>query len=116
MNQENCQDFLKFIHRCCRCPVYLVLDRAGRHTAKKSQRLAGDLHIELVWLPKQCPELNSVEQLFNCLKADASANYQYPSIEEQARAAENYLHRLTPEQILIKAGVKSKNFWLKALF
>jgi hypothetical protein len=116
MNQENFQDFLKFIHRYYRCPVYLVLDRAGLHTAKKSQRLAQDLHIELVWLPKQCPELNCVDQLFKCLKADVSANYQYPSIEEHARAAENYLHRQPNEQILIKAGVKSKNFWLKALF
>lgn len=116
MSGENFQDFLKLIHHHYHCPVYLILDKAGLHTAEESQRLARKLKITLVWLPKQCPELNCVDQLFKCLKADVSANYQYPGIDEHARAAENYLHGLANEQILMKAGVKSKNFWLKALF
>ena len=116
MRQENFQDFLKFIHQHYHCPAYLILDRAGLHTALKSGQLAIKLNITLVWLPKQCPELNAVDQLFKCLKTDVSANYQYPCIEEHARAAEDYLHSLSREQILIKAGIKSKNFWLKALF
>ena len=113
MRQENFQEFLKLIHHHYPGTVYLILDRAGLHIAKKSKQLARRLHIVLVWLPKQCPELNVVDQLFKCLKADVSANHQYPTIEEHARAAEKYLHYLSKEQILTKAGVKSKNFWLK---
>jgi transposase len=113
MRQENVQAFLKLIHHHYQGTVYLMVDRAGLHTARKSQQLAGELNIELVWLAKQCPELNAADQLFKCLKADVSANHQYQSIEEHARAAVNYLHNLTKDQALIKAGVKSKNFWLK---
>ncbi len=113
MRQENFQTFLQQIHQHYHGPVYLILDRAGLHTAKESQRLARALHIKLVWLPKQCPELNAVDQLFKCLKADVSANHQYQTIEEHARAAAGYLHNLTQKQALIKAGVKSKNFWLR---
>jgi transposase len=113
MRQENFQGFLKLIHHHYHGTVYLILDRAGLHIAKKSKQLARELHIKLVWLPKQCPELNAVDQLFKCLKADVSANHQYQSIEEHARAAVGYLNNLTQEQALIKAGVKSKNFWLK---
>lgn len=116
MTQESFQGFLKLIHKLYRRAVYLILDRAGLHTALKSQQLARKLNITLMWLPKQCPELNAVDQLFKCLKSDVSANYQYPSIEEHASAAENYLHSLTKQQVLTKAGIKSKNFWLKALF
>ncbi|HYK55453.1 MAG TPA: transposase [Flavisolibacter sp.] len=113
MWQENFQDFLKLLHQHYHSPVYLILDKAGLHTAKESQRLARDLHVELVWLPKQCPELNCVDQLFKCLKQDVSANHQYKTIVEHARAAEKYLYNLTKEQVLTKAGVLSKNFWLK---
>jgi transposase len=113
MRGENFQAFLHLIHQHYRCPVYLILDRAGLHIATKSIQLARRLHIELIWLPKQCPELNVVDQLFKSLKADVSANYQYNTIEQHARAAEKYLRSLTNKQALIKAGVKSQNFWLR---
>jgi transposase len=113
MWQEHFQAFLRLIHRHYRCPVYVLVDRAGLHTAGKSIQLAQELNIELVWLPKQCPELNCVDQLFKCLKADVSANHQYPTIEQHALAAEHYLRSLSREQALTKAGVLSKNFWLK---
>ena len=113
MTQENFQAFLKLIHQHYHYPVYLILDRAGLHIALRSKQLARELHIELVWFPKQCPELNCVDQLFKCLKADVSANHQYKTIEEHARTAEKYVSALTKEQALTKAGEKSKNFWLK---
>lgn len=113
MWQESFQDFLRLIHRHYHSAVYLLVDHSKIHTAKASKQLARRLHIELIWLPKQCPELNCADQLFKCLKADVSANHQYPNIEEHARSAENYLQGLTNKQALIKAGTLSKNFWLK---
>ena len=53
MRQELFQTFLLLIHHHYHRPVYLILDRAGLHTAIQSQQLARRLHIELVWLPKQ---------------------------------------------------------------
>ena len=47
------------------------------------------------------------------IKADISANYQYSSIDEHAAFAENYVLQLTNKQALKKAGILSKNFWLK---
>jgi len=48
------------------------------------------------------------------LKRSVSANHQYASIEEHAAQAEGWLLTLTDKAALRKAGVLSKNFWLKA--
>lgn len=47
------------------------------------------------------------------MKADVSANYQYETIQQHAQAVEDYVHSLTKKQVLTKAGVLSKRFWLK---
>lgn len=94
-------------------PVYMLLDGGGLHRAKPSQHAAERLDITLLWLPKQCPELNCVDQLWKSVKADVSANYQYPDIEAHAQAAREYIRKLTGKQTLKKAGVLSLNFWLK---
>jgi len=95
-------------------PIALLLDEAPSHRAAKSQGLATDLDIELIWLPKQCAELNAMDQLWRELKGHISANYQYPTIEEHAAAAEQWIRSLTPTEALRKAGIRSKNFWLKS--
>ncbi len=41
--------------------IRLLLDRASAPTAVKTLRLAVELGIELVWLPKQWPELNAMD-------------------------------------------------------
>lgn len=94
--------------------IALLLDEAPSHRAAKSQSLAADLDIELIGLPKQCAELNAMDQLWRELKGHISANYQYPTIEEHAAAAEQWLRSLTPTEALRKAGIRSKNFWLKS--
>ena len=115
MEQVHFQAFLRLLreaypgHR-----IALLLDEAPSHRAAKSQSLAADLDIELIWLPKQCAELNAMDQLWRELKGHISANYQYPTIEEHAAAAEQWLRSLTPTEALRKAGIRSKNFWLKS--
>ena len=39
-------------------PIWLLLDKASFHQAIQSQQLAAHLDVTLLWLPKQCPELN----------------------------------------------------------
>ncbi len=93
--------------------VYMLLDEAPCHIAKKSEALAAHLDIHFIWLPKQCSELNAMDQLWKELKDDVSANHQYTNIEEHADTAQEWLLDLTDKEALRKAGVLSKNFWLK---
>lgn len=65
--------------------IWLLLDRASAHTDHKTQALAGALDIELLWLPKQAPELNAMDQLRRELKRLIAANRQAESIATLAR-------------------------------
>lgn len=94
--------------------VWMLLDEAPCHIAAKSQALAALLDIHLIWLPKQCSELNAMDQLWKELKGKVSANYQFSSIEEHAKYAEEWLFNLTEQDALRKASVLSKNFWLQS--
>jgi transposase len=96
-------------------PVWMLLDKGKAHTAQKSKVLAANLNIELIWLPKQASELNSMDQLWKELKSNVSANYQFPSIDKHADYAEHWLMSLSPRDALRKAGILSTSFWLTSL-
>ena len=53
--------------------VALLLDKASRHTAGSSVRLAADLGIELIWLPPRATNINPMDRLwrFGSVGADA---------------------------------------------
>jgi hypothetical protein len=112
--QEDFQAFLRYLrqHYPGR-PIWLLLDKAPCHDAVRSQALAARLGVELVWLPKQCSELNAVDHLWKELKRLIAANRQFPSIDDEADHAEGWFLGLTPQAALRKAGVLSANFWLK---
>jgi hypothetical protein len=60
MRQEAFQAFLRLLRvRYKERAIWILLDEAPGHTAEKSLAVAANLAIELVWLPKQCSELNS---------------------------------------------------------
>ncbi len=115
MRQENFHTLLHEVRRRYgKRAVYMLLDEAPCHIAGKSEALAAQLDIHFIWLPKQCSELNAMDQLWKELKSSVSANHQYASIEEHAETAQEWLLDLTDKEALRKAGVLSKNFWLKA--
>ena len=115
LNQEGFQAFLRLLRRRYPGrPIWLLLDAATAHTTPTSQALAASIGIELVWLPKQCPELNAMDHLWKELRADISANYQYHDINEHAILAELYTLSLSNQQALKRAGILSENFWLKS--
>lgn len=114
MRQEDFQEFLRYLRRHYPGrPLWLLLDRAPCHEAIKSQRLAGALGIELLWLPKQCSELNAMDQLWKELKRLMAANRQFRTVDQGAHNAEQWFLGLSPRQVLRKAGVLSEDFWLK---
>jgi transposase len=115
MRQEHFQAFLRLLRQSYPGrEIWLLLDEAPCHIAPKSQALAEDLNIVLIWLPKQCSELNAMDQLWRELKDNISANYQFKDIEEHAAMAEQWILSLSKSEALVKAGVLSKNFWLQS--
>jgi transposase len=92
--------------------VALLLDRASRHTAEESQGLAAKLDIELLWLPSRCVNVNPMDRLWEAGKDRMCANKQHTCIDHQAQLFIEYLHSLSPQQALKRAGILSKKFWL----
>jgi hypothetical protein len=95
--------------------IGLLLDRGPAHTAAPTRRLAAELGIEFVWLPRQWPEWNARDQLWREWKRLVAANRQAASIEDLAQQAEAWVLGLRPQQVLRKAGILSPCFWLKNL-
>ena len=93
----------------------LLLDENSCHTAQGSLSLARTLGIQLVWLPKRSPHLNPVEHLWREAKGVICANYQDASLDHQVGHFIEYLQNLSATQRLRKAGVLSKNFWLRGV-
>jgi transposase len=115
MRQKHFQAFLLRLRRSYPGrQIWLLLDRASPHIAPKSQALARKLDIVLVWLPKQCSELNPMDHLWRALKANISANYQFPSIDKHLSTAYDWTRTLPSSKALGLAGILSNDFWLKA--
>lgn len=114
MWQEDFQVFLRLLRkRYGNRPIALLLDEASCHTAAGSRRLAAALHITLIWLPKQCSELNIVDHLWRALKQLIAANRQFKTMDEEAAWAERWFLGMSDRTALRKAGALSKKFWLQ---
>ena len=114
MWQGEVHTFLRELRRHYRTHgrLWLILDRHGSHDSKATHRVARELRIELLPLPKQCPELNPMDHLWRQAKAKVTANRQYDDVDEEADEAERWILTLTPREAKCKAGMLSKNFWL----
>jgi transposase len=114
MRQEDFQAFLCLLRaRYGGQAIWLLLDEAPCHTAEKSLALAAHLKIELLWLPKQCSELNAMDHLWKELKRWMAANRQFRTIDEGAQYAEHWVLGLSTQEARRKTGILSKNYWLK---
>lgn len=111
---EDFQEFLDLIHHCYRgWHVALLLDEDPSHTADGSLDLAWEYDIDLLWLPKRCPQLNPMDTLWGQGKDLISANKQYATIDGQVDRFLAYLQSLSGKEALHTAGVLSEHFWLK---
>ena len=113
-DQEGFQQFLKKVRGYFRgWHIVMFVDRGTIHKAKLSVGLAGELGIELRWLPVACPELNPLEGLWRHLKGEVLCNRIFGTMKELEEQAQWYLDALSSQQCLQKAGVLSNNFWLR---
>jgi transposase len=95
--------------------IRLLADRASAHTGHRTRALAAALGIRMLWLPRQAPELNAMDQLWRELKRLVAANRQAETIDALAADAAAWVLGLTPRQARRKAGMSSKQFWLRRL-
>jgi transposase len=95
--------------------LWLLADRATAHTDRETQALAARLDIRFLWLPKQAPELNAMDQLWRELKAVIAANRQAPTIIALAISATLWVLMLSTTEARRKAGMLSPHFWLREL-
>lgn len=115
MRQGDFQAFLRLVRwRYGNRSVWMLFDEAPGHKAKRSLALAAQLEIHFIFLPKQCSELNAMDQLWKEMKGQISANYQFSSIDQHVRQAEEWAMSLSRRQALRKAGVLSKSYWLRS--
>ncbi len=95
------QAFLQEIRRryCMVGTIWLLIDRASAPTGHRTQALATALGICMLWLPKQAPELNAMDQLWRELKRLIAANRQeeYASLQgSSALSWRAFCQRLPP--------------------
>jgi len=111
---DDFQEFLRVIHHHYRgWHVALLLDEDSSHTAKGSVRLAAELDIECLWLPKRSPKLNPMDTLWGQAKDIISANKQDATIDDQVERFIGYLSGLSNGETLGTAGIYSGRFWLQ---
>ncbi len=116
LKQGDFQAFLRLIHSRYRgWRVVLLLDENSIHTANRSTRLAADLKIQLLWLPKRSPELNPLDELWGQAKDVVSANMQYASVDEHVSHFLTHLQLMSNNDALHTSGVLSRTFWLKSV-
>jgi hypothetical protein len=116
MTQRFYQDYLGVLRRAYPGKkILLLLDQAPSHLAKPSLSLAADYEIELLWLPKQCPELNVMDHRGGKAKTAVAANYQCASVDELAERFADWVKQLSPRQAKLLAGILSPQFWLNQL-
>jgi len=92
--------------------VALLLDKASRHTAATSERLAAELGIKLIWLPPRCTNINPMDRLWRWGKERICANKQHSDIDSQAQQFVEYLTSLSGPESLRMGGLQSGRFWL----
>jgi transposase len=113
MRQEEFQAFLHLLHRRYHGRrLCLILDEASCHIAKGTDRLAAELGIDRLYLPKQSPELNPVDHLWRPVKTRIAANRQYKTVDQEVQYVEHFIHDLSPMKTLRLAGILAKDFWL----
>lgn len=112
--QENFQAFLHALRRRYRRrPILLLLDELSSHTAPRTKAVAQQLDIQPIWLPKQHPELNPLDQFYKELKAKLAANRQFQTMQQEIASAELWIELLTNLDTQRKAGLLSKRCWLR---
>lgn len=95
LNNVAVADFLRDLLRHLRGQVIVVWDNGPNHKGDPIRAVRADYpRLDIEWLPPYAPELNPVEQLWNCLKYQRLVNFTPPDVETLDRHVTHHLFRL----------------------
>jgi transposase len=94
-------------------PKLLIWDNAPPHAPLRVRETATAAGITIAFLPFRSPELMPLEELWRGLKATVAANRCYPSLDDLAGRALDWLDGMTNEERLRRCGLRTSKFdWL----
>lgn len=94
-------------------PKLLIWDNAPPHQPHRVRDAAREAGITVAFLPVRSPELMPLEDLWRGLKATVAANRCYPSLEELAERALEWLDAMSGDDRLRRCGFQTSKFdWL----
>lgn len=94
-------------------PKLLVWDNAPPHQPHRVREAAQAAGITVTFLPFRSPELMPLEELWRALKGEIAANRAYPTVDELAARAVDWLDAMTDEERRRRCGLASSKFdWL----
>jgi transposase len=94
-------------------PKLLIWDNAPPHNPHRVRDAARDVGITVAFLPFRSPELMPLEELWRGLKQTVAANRCYPSLDELAARALEWLDTMSDEERLRRCGFRTSKFdWL----
>lgn len=94
-------------------PKLLIWDNAPPHKPHRVRDAAHAAGITIVFLPFRSPELMPLEDLWRGLKQTVAANRCYPSLDELAARALNWLDDMNDEDRRRRCGLHTSKFdWL----
>lgn len=94
-------------------PKLLIWDNAPPHQPHRVRDAAQGAGMTIAFLPFRSPELMPLEDLWRGLKATVAANRCYPSLEELAARAQDWLDGMSNAERLHRCGLQTSKFdWL----
>ncbi len=94
-------------------PKLLIWDNAPPHKPHRVREAAQAVGITIAFLPFRSPELMPLEDLWRGLKATVAANRCYPSLDELAARAVDWLESLSDAERHRRCGLHTSKFdWL----
>jgi hypothetical protein len=112
---EDFEAFLRHIRaQYRRWDIFLILDQASSHTARKTKALAETLRIAVRLPAHSLSRAESYGAALAAAKGHVSANRVYPHVQEQADASVNHLLSMSSRQVLQTTRYLSANLCLPA--
>ena len=93
--QTVCQLLRQIASRGYRTPITLVMDNARYQRCKLVEAVAGELGIELLFLPAYSPNLNLIERLWKFVKKRALASRYHEDFDAFCQAIRDCIQNTT---------------------
>lgn len=116
VNAETVCELMRQIHqRYPDEPITLVMDNARYQRNSGVIKLAGQLGLELLFLPPYSPNLNLIERLWKLVKSKCLRNRYFPEFSQFRAAIDEFLDSLHTERKPSLSSLITENFQLLSI-